>query len=109
MLSVLVQFYHHRLLLQRILHQRFSEGIHGAFTVDKLKDCHQIVIHGVHLAQRRYVSLIVRKVYSEIPPKVEYELSEIGHKFEKVLAELEIWGNEYIEYLNKCDTTQMAT
>ena len=47
--------------------------------------------------------LIVRKVYSEIPPKVEYELSEVGHKFEKVLAELEVWGNEYIQYLNKRD------
>lgn len=47
--------------------------------------------------------LIVRRAYSEIPPKVEYELSEIGHKFEKVLAELEVWGNEYIEYLNKRD------
>lgn len=47
-------------------------------------------------------SLIVRRVYSEIPPKVEYELSEIGHKFEKVLAALEVWGNEYIEYLNNC-------
>lgn len=48
--------------------------------------------------------LIVRKVYSEIPPKVEYELSEIGHKFEKVLNVLEIWGNEYIEYLNQKKT-----
>jgi len=47
--------------------------------------------------------LIVRKVYSEIPPKVEYELSEVGHKFEKVLAELEVWGNGYIQYLNKRD------
>lgn len=47
--------------------------------------------------------LIVRKVYSEIPPKVEYKLSEIGHKFEKVLAELEIWGNEYIEYMKSLD------
>lgn len=44
--------------------------------------------------------LVLRKVYSEIPPKVEYELSEIGHKFEKVLAVLEIWGNEYIDYMN---------
>ena len=43
--------------------------------------------------------LIVRKVYSEIPPKVEYELSEIGQKFDKVLAEMEVWGNEYIEYM----------
>lgn len=43
--------------------------------------------------------LIVRRAYSEIPPKVEYELSEIGYKFDKVLAELEIWGNEYIQYM----------
>ena len=45
--------------------------------------------------------LIIRRVYSEIPPKVEYELSEIGQKFEKVLDELEVWGNEYIAYMNK--------
>lgn len=45
--------------------------------------------------------LIIRRVYSEIPPKVEYELSEIGRKFEKVLDELEVWGNEYIAYMNK--------
>ena len=44
--------------------------------------------------------LIVRRVYSEIPPKVEYSLSDIGHKFEKVLDSLEIWGGEYIEYLH---------
>lgn len=45
--------------------------------------------------------LIVRRVYSEIPPKVEYELSEIGHKFEKVLAKLEVWGNEYIDFMHQ--------
>ncbi len=45
--------------------------------------------------------LIVRRVYSEIPPKVEYELSEIGHKFEKVLSVLEVWENEYIDFMNQ--------
>ncbi len=45
--------------------------------------------------------LIVRHVYSEIPPKVEYELSDIGHKFEKVLDALEVWGNEYIDYMHQ--------
>ena len=44
--------------------------------------------------------LIVRKEYQQIPPKVEYSLSEIGEKFKIVLASLEIWGNEYIHYLN---------
>lgn len=44
--------------------------------------------------------LIIRQVYSEIPPRVEYEQSAIGYKFEKVLDALEIWGNEYIAYRN---------
>jgi len=47
--------------------------------------------------------LIIRKEYSQIPPKVEYSLSEIGEKFNHVLDALEVWGNEYIEYLHqKC-------
>lgn len=44
--------------------------------------------------------LIVRREYSQIPPKVEYTLNEIGHKCEKVLDALGEWGDEYIEYMN---------
>lgn len=44
--------------------------------------------------------LIIRTEYEQIPPKVEYRMSEIGEKFRNVLSELEVWGNEYIEYLN---------
>ena len=36
--------------------------------------------------------LIIRKVYSEIPQKVEYSLSDIGSKFEGVLKAVEAWG-----------------
>lgn len=43
--------------------------------------------------------LIIRTVYAQIPPKVEYSLSDIGHKFQPVLDSLEIWGKEYIEHL----------
>lgn len=45
--------------------------------------------------------LIIRTEYKQIPPKVEYSLSDIGEKFKKVLVVLEQWGNEYIEYLNQ--------
>lgn len=44
--------------------------------------------------------LIVRREYQQIPPKVEYELSGIGRKFDKVLVALGEWGQEYIAYLN---------
>lgn len=43
--------------------------------------------------------LIIRTEYCQVPPRVEYRLSEIGEKFSRVLGELEIWGNEYIQYL----------
>mgnify|MGYP001790109751 CR=1 FL=1 len=45
--------------------------------------------------------LINRKVYAQIPPKVEYSLTDIGKKFQSVLNELEIWGNDYIDYLKE--------
>ncbi|AGY75790.1 winged helix-turn-helix transcriptional regulator [Clostridium autoethanogenum] len=43
--------------------------------------------------------LIIRTVYNQIPPKVEYSLSELGDHFKPVLDALQIWGNEYIDYL----------
>lgn len=43
--------------------------------------------------------LINRKVYPEVPPKVEYSLSEIGMKFLPVLGELSQWSDEYKQYI----------
>lgn len=43
--------------------------------------------------------LIIRTVYNQIPPRVEYSLSDLGKNFKPVLDELEIWGNQYIEFL----------
>ncbi len=43
--------------------------------------------------------LIHREVFKEIPPKVEYSLTEIGRKFLKAMEALGEWGFEYIEYL----------
>ena len=53
------------------------------------------------LKQLEQDGLINRKVYAQIPPKVEYSLTNIGKKFQSVLNELEIWGNDYIEYLKE--------
>ncbi len=43
--------------------------------------------------------LISRYVYAEIPPKVEYSLTDLGQEFNPVLEQLRIWGDKYIEYL----------
>lgn len=43
-------------------------------------------------------NLIIRTQYKEIPPRVEYSLSERGKSMETVLKEMEKWGNENILY-----------
>ena len=44
-------------------------------------------------------NLLIRKIYPEIPPKVEYSLTEIGSSIEPVLKTLCDWGNEYLELI----------
>lgn len=39
-------------------------------------------------------ALVIRRQYNEIPPKVEYELSELSRKLIVALEALENWGNE---------------
>lgn len=37
--------------------------------------------------------LVTRKVYAQVPPKVEYSLSELGRSMEPVLMSLKAWGD----------------
>lgn len=39
--------------------------------------------------------LIIRKDYSEIPPRVEYSLSPTGKSLDGVLQSMERWAQEY--------------
>ncbi|MET4655717.1 DNA-binding HxlR family transcriptional regulator [Exiguobacterium sp. PvP048] len=40
-------------------------------------------------------SMINRRVYREIPPKVEYSLTEIGHSFLPILDQMAAWSNQH--------------
>ncbi len=39
--------------------------------------------------------LVTRKVYAEVPPRVEYTLTEIGYSLKPVLDAMVIWGKNY--------------
>ncbi len=43
--------------------------------------------------------LVNRKVYRQVPPKVEYSLTEIGNSFVPVLNAMFSWGQSYASYL----------
>lgn len=51
------------------------------------------------LKQLEEAGLILRKEYSQIPPKVEYSLSAIGREFGIVINSLGEWGSKYTAYL----------
>ncbi|SDE01179.1 winged helix-turn-helix transcriptional regulator [Sporomusa acidovorans] len=51
--------------------------------------------------------LIIRTVYNQIPPKVEYSLSDMGEKFKPVIKSLKDWGDEYIMFSKKRDCTKL--
>ena len=39
--------------------------------------------------------LVTRKVYAEVPPRVEYSLTELGRSLKPVLDALQSWGENY--------------
>lgn len=39
--------------------------------------------------------IIIRTVYPEVPPRVEYALSELGESMRPILDAMEAWGNGY--------------
>jgi DNA-binding HxlR family transcriptional regulator len=45
--------------------------------------------------------LIDRKVYAQVPPKVEYSLSPLGRSMEAILLALKSWGDENIGLYGK--------
>jgi DNA-binding HxlR family transcriptional regulator len=43
--------------------------------------------------------LVVRTVYPEVPPRVEYSLSEIGNTLRPLFKSMEEWGDTYKSYI----------
>jgi DNA-binding HxlR family transcriptional regulator len=51
-----------------------------------------------NLKELENYSLVIRHQYNEIPPRVEYELSDLGQKLTVVLKSLGEWGYEVYQY-----------
>lgn len=40
--------------------------------------------------------IVQRKVYAEVPPRVEYSLTETGNSLRPVITAMRTWGNQYL-------------
>ena len=48
-----------------------------------------------NLRELEEAKLIKRKVFAEVPPKVEYSLTPLGQSLESIFNSLALWGEEY--------------
>lgn len=95
---------------------------------------HKILFHMIHLEKIRFNELrraipgitqkmltsqlreleqhdlIIRKVYAQVPPKVEYSLSEHGKSLIPLLSMMHDWGEKHVDHLESlyADTGEKA-
>jgi DNA-binding HxlR family transcriptional regulator len=50
--------------------------------------------------------IVERKIYQQIPPRVDYSLTEFGRTLEPILLIVKDWGNQYIERIIDLRTTR---
>ena len=47
------------------------------------------------LRQMEESGLLTRKVYAEVPPRVEYTLTDVGYSLKPIMDAMWAWGEEY--------------
>ena len=53
------------------------------------------------LRQMEQSGLVNRKVYAEVPPKVEYSLTDVGYSLKPILDAMWTWGEGYQKKMEK--------
>ncbi|KXA14003.1 HTH-type transcriptional activator HxlR [Clostridium perfringens] len=41
--------------------------------------------------------LVSRKIYNQVPPMVEYSLTDMGKKLLPILKEMDLWGKDFVK------------
>lgn len=72
-----------------------------------VKGCTQRMLT-LQLRELERDGVVKRTVYAEVPPKVEYSLTEFGRSLEPILLLMRDWGDKYISKLDQPEQTQEA-
>lgn len=62
----------------------------------------------LQLRELEDAGIVLRTVYAEVPPRVDYELTELGHSLQPVLLAMRKWGVEYAKGRLQEDDLQAA-
>ncbi|WP_419873430.1 winged helix-turn-helix transcriptional regulator [Candidatus Pristimantibacillus sp. PTI5] len=53
--------------------------------------------------------IIIRAVYAEVPPRVDYQLSELGNSLRPIISVMEVWGLNYQKNANPVEHAESGT
>ena len=82
---------------------------HGTKRFHELQKLLPEISQGILTRQLRELEqdgLVHREVYKEVPPKVEYSLTETGKSFMPVLDVVCNWGKEYLKFKAETNARQ---
>ena len=61
------------------------------------------------LRQLEADGLVARKVYAQVPPKVEYSMTEYGQTLAPIISALRIWGTHHLEMMSELGELELAS
>ena len=76
-------------------YSRFTAGNKTIWRIEKTIGSVSQNVLTSQLRQMKKSGLLTRKVYPEVPPRVEYTLTELGQSLKPVLDAMWNWGEEY--------------
>ncbi|EMA6341903.1 winged helix-turn-helix transcriptional regulator [Bacillus cytotoxicus] len=79
-------------------------GLHGPMRFSAIQQLFPKITHKVLTKQLRELEddgVVTRKVYPEVPPKVEYSLTELGESLQPILQMMYDWGEKRIKQLKQ--------
>lgn len=79
-----------------IIYELNDKTLRFSQLLDKLKPRITQRMLTKQLRQLEEDGLVIRKVYPQVPPKVEYSLTELGKSLKPILDQLCEWGSEHM-------------
>lgn len=80
----------------RVLYELFQETLRFGELHRRIPEVSRHVLT-VQLRELEENGIVKRTVYQEVPPKVEYSITEFGTHFKAVLEQMVILGQQYID------------
>ena len=66
--------------------------------LENFVDWHQMRLNGMITTQLRELEadgVITRHVYTEIPPRVDYEVTKYGKSLHSIILAMQVWGSDF--------------